>query len=324
MLPLLTSILPTLVAVSAAVWLLLAAAAIGARRQNVRRRRRLEAAGLAGHDDTTMLEGGGHDRGLSPAHSLAALAQADHPESRALLERALTSDDPELRRVAVAGLGHLGATHDWAVDGLITALTTGADTPARVAAQLDRLAPRLGARLAALLSHPDATVRFWALRLLAPSSGLAGDQVVELLDDPEPRVRAAALASLRGSVNFDALRGALELLDDGEPRVRAHACRTVAATGGSKMAPFLVPLVGDPSWWVRQAAHDALREIGTTAEELIAARDRTSDAAVWTGIDVLLNSLARKPAPDGPTPEGHSPADGGIDWPDDFALVGKP
>jgi HEAT repeat protein len=294
----------------------------------VRRRRRLDTAGLAGHDNTTMLEGGGHDRGLSPAHSLAALAQADHPESRALLEHALTSDDPELRRVAVAGLGHLGAIHDWAVDGLITALTTGADTPARVAAQLDRLAPRTGARLAALLSHPDATVRFWALRLLAPSNGLVADRVVELLDDPEPRVRAAALASLRGSVNFDALRGALDLLDDEEPRVRAHACRTVA-TGGSKMAPFLVPLVGDPSWWVRQAAHDALREIGTTAEELIAVQDRASDAAVWTGIDVLLNSLARKPAPDEPTPESHSPeshsaADGQIDWPDDLALVGRP
>ena len=321
--PLLTSVLPTLVAASAAVWLLLAAAAIGARHQNVRRRRRLEAAGLAGHDNTTMLEGG-HCRGLSPAHSLAALAQADHPESRALLERALTSDDSELRRVAVAGLGHLGATHDWAVDGLITALTTGADTPARVAAQLDRLTSRPDARLAALLSHPDATVRFWALRLLAPSSALAGDRVVELLDDPEPRVRTAALASLRGSVNFDALRGALELLDDGEPRVRAHACRTVAATGGSKMAPFLVPLVGDPSWWVRLAAHDALREIGTTAEELVAARDRTSDAAVWNGIDVLLNSLTRKPAPDEPTPESHSSADSGIDWPDDLAFAGRP
>jgi HEAT repeat protein len=124
-------------------------------------------------------------------------------------------------------------------------------------------------------------------------------------------------------VNFDALRGALELLDDGEPRVRAHACRTVAATGGSKMAPVLVPLVGDPSWWVRQAAHDALREIGTTAEELIAAQDRASDAAVWTGIDVLLNSIARRPAPDEPTPESHSGADGEIDWPDDLALVGR-
>ena len=54
------------------------------------------------------------------------------------------SREPEVRRASVAALAHLGHRHEWAIDGLIEALAEHADSPASVAAQLDRVAPRAG------------------------------------------------------------------------------------------------------------------------------------------------------------------------------------
>ena len=320
--PTLPSALPIVLAVAASAWFVLLVAAIVARRLHARRRKRLQAARHEPAELTAVLETGGRYRGMGSAHALVALATSDHPESQAFLEHALSSEDAEIRRAAVAGLGHLGSTHDWAVDGLITALTTGADAPARVAAQIDRLAPRPGTRLVALLSHPDATVRFWAARLLAPYSGLAEDRLIALLDDPEPSVRAAALAGLRVALTGDALRGALALLDDEEPRVRTHACRTVADLGGVRMARYLVPLLGDPSWWVRQSAHDALKGLGPQVEEAVAAHAETDDVAVRTGVMVLLDDLRETTSADDDRGDASIGGGAGLDWPDDIALVG--
>ena len=321
--PTLPSALPIVLAVAASAWFVLLVAAIVARRRHARRRKRLRSAPPDAHELTSVLEPVGRYRGLASARALAVLSSADHPNSQEFLEHALTSEDAEIRRAAVAGLGHLGSTHDWAVDGLITALTTGADAPARVAAQIDRLAPRPGTRLVALLSHPDATIRFWAVRLLAPySGGLAEDRLIALLDDPEPSVRAGSLSGLRVASSGDALRGALALLNDEEPRVRTHACRTVADLGGARMAPFLVPLLGDPSWWVRQSAHDALKRLGPQVEEAVAAHAETDDVAVRTGVMVLLDDLHDTTSADDDRGDASVGGGAGLDWPDDIALVG--
>ena len=64
-----------------------------------------------------------------------------------------------MRIAAITALGGLGERYEWAVDGLIEALAERIEDPVRVAAQLDRLAPRPGSRLAFLLGHPNTVVR---------------------------------------------------------------------------------------------------------------------------------------------------------------------
>ncbi len=181
--------------------------------------------------------------------------------SRRLLEESIRSADSETRISAITTLGRLGQRHEWAVDALIEALTTGGE-PVRVAAQLDRLAPRPGDRLIPLLAHPSDLVRFCATRLVARYPTLAETHIPELTRDPSPDVRAAALETLRTTGSAEALRCSLHLLEDPHARVRANACRTALAIGGPRAAPFLARRLGDESWWVREAARESLVAAG--------------------------------------------------------------
>jgi hypothetical protein len=191
-----------------------------------------------------------------------AEAVGDPDETRELVLRALRSDEHELRTASIATLGRLGEQHEWAIDGLVEALLHEEGDVVRAATQLDRLAPRVGTRLLPLLGHPSSVVRVAAVRLLARYRALAARHVPALTADRSPKVRAAALETLRVTASGEALRRALELLGDPSPLVRAHACRTAAAIAPLASASFLVPLVADPSWWVREAAREGLVAAG--------------------------------------------------------------
>ena len=117
----------------------------------------------------------------------------------------------------------------WAIDGLVEALTRGADDAVTVATQLDALAPRAGPPdCQPLLGHPNGVVRFYAVRLLSRYAPLAERHVPAMTTDHSPNVRAAALETLRTVASGEALRCALRLLDDPNPLVRAHASRTAS------------------------------------------------------------------------------------------------
>jgi len=292
----LTGVLPVLVGIAVAAWLALVAAALGSRLVGGRRRRRLDTAVTVGsvrerHLVAVLDDRDGHRPDAERARALTTLGRSDHPDSREFFERALRSGDEELRRAAVAGLGQLGVTHDWAVDALITALMDGTDTPVRVATQLARLAPRPGPRLVALLDHPDEVVRFWSARLIAVQGGPPHARIAELTHDPSPRVRAAALAALRATADPDALRSALELLADDVAPVRAHACRATAALGGVSMAGFLLPLLADGSWWVREAAQESIRGLGPAVVGFVAPGLSSPDEPVRRGVAIVLQDL---------------------------------
>ncbi len=169
---------------------------------------------------------------------------ASEKEVRSLLERGVRSAEPEVRISAVTTLGRLGDRYEWAIDGLIEALAAGVEHPVRVAAQLDRLAPRPGRRLTPLLGHPSDQVRFCAIRLLASYPALARSHAPDLTFDLSPNVRAAALETLRASASAEALRCSLRLLDDPHSMVRAHACRTASTVAGATSAPFVATLLG--------------------------------------------------------------------------------
>jgi hypothetical protein len=227
-------------------------------------------------------------------------------EPRFLLERGLRSPERDVRVAAITALGRLGARHEWAVDGLIEALATEADTPARVAAELDRLAPRPGARLAPLLGHPSDVVRFYAVRLLAGYPELARNEVVALAGDRSPNVRAAAIETLRATGSPSALRMALARLGDTHPSVRAQAIRTASALGVGRVTPFVARRLEDDSWWVRETAREALATSAgggaaedTTVEQALRSGIRRSRPATrgWSGPDSALDADLSGAAP---------------------------
>ena len=117
---------------------------------------------------------------------------------------------------SVTALGRLGHRHEWAIDGLIEALADGSDSPVRVAAALDELAPRPGSRLLPLLA--------------------ASERRRPLLRGPAPRPvpRAAPCATCptrRGTLPPDPCGGARDPAGDdlrrGAP-LRARAARRSA------------------------------------------------------------------------------------------------
>jgi HEAT repeat protein len=229
--------------------------------------------------------------GLAVARELEEAAARGGPDAQVSLREALWSRDPVVRQAAVAALGRLGERHDWAIDGLVEALAEHRDAPASVAAQLDRLAPRVGLRLAPLLRHPRSVVRFYAVRLLRPYGSLARDLVPDLVDDPSPNVRAAALETLASAPSGNALRRALDQLDDPHPLVRAQACRTSAAVSARAAAPFVAPLLADASWWVREAAREALVAGGRGVTDVVVPVLADPDPNVRLGAALVLQDV---------------------------------
>ncbi len=195
--------------------------------------------------------------------ALQQLARAHHPAVPGLIRPVLEDPDPMIAAAAIRTLGDLG--DDRASDVLLAALQRGEGPRSRIAAELERLAPAPGEKLLPLLFDWSPDVRFWAATLLRPYPRLGEPELVELTWDPDPNVRAAAvetLGSRSGSVVEAAL---LARLDDSEWFVRVHAARAAGQVLGAGAARSIARLLADERWWVRTAAKDALRAIGTDA-----------------------------------------------------------
>ena len=267
-------------AVAGGGWALLALGVVAAR---LRRPRHRPPAALPAIGDWKLPEDP-----LDPAASARTHEQSD---ARWVLERGLRSEEQDVRIASIAALGRLGDRYQWAVDCLIEGLANGVENPVRVATQLDRLAPRPGRRLVPLLGHPAEVVRFYATRLLARYGDLARQHVPDLTRDPSPYVRAAALETLRAVSSPEALRCSLELLDDPSPRVRAHAGLTASRIAGQTSAPFIAPLLGDESWWVREAARNGLAAAGPGVVAVVAPLLEHGDPAVREGAALVLQDV---------------------------------
>ena len=222
---------------------------------------------------------------------LVDLGDKDERTAEELLNESLRSDIPELRTASVTALASLADRHDWAIDGLVEALAEASENPVRVAGELDRLAPRPGPRLAPLVAHPNPVVRAYAVRLLSRYPALAEQHVPACTSDPSPNVRGAALETLRAAGSPAALRHALRLLEDPHPQVRAQACRTAAAVSGRASAAYLVPLLADTSWWVREAAREALVTAGHHARIVVEPALESHDPALRSGAALVLQDI---------------------------------
>jgi HEAT repeat protein len=220
---------------------------------------------------------------------LTRLTHARHPAARPLVLRALADRDPGVVAAAIRVLGDHG--DDWAMEVLLDAMRLGQASRSRIAAQLERLAPRPGAGLVALLHDPDSAVRFWGATLLAPYPDLGQSSLLGLTRDADPNVRAAAVETLGGRGGDGVAEATLLLLEDPAWFVRVHAARAAGHVLGAAGAPSLTRLLADGRWWVRTAAKDALRGIGSEAVPALLPVLTDPDAFARNGAAEILQDI---------------------------------
>jgi len=240
--------------------------------------------------------------------SLTVLFHLGHPRIYDLLSRAVAGADTDVASVAFALLGT--SSDPRAAEILIEALKAQRHPASRIAVHLEhsRLCPADAYR--ALLVDPDATVRFWGATLLGdyPEVEWIERELARLVDDPDPRVRKAAIQSLGRTGDAIAAEAALRLLRDATPFVRAHAARVLGELDRVGAAPAVAELLGDADWWVRAAAKQALEAMGSDVwpvlmrclghgDEFV----RNGAAEVFQNLGLLDNLIILEAASDAPS-----------------------
>jgi HEAT repeat protein len=277
-----------------AAWLVLSLAILLGRARYDRRRHVARTAGLSPRvADRLVRRVKGRPRTRwgrwRRVHALQRLEEAHHPAVPRLIGPVLDDADPKIAVAAISTLGDIG--DDWAIDVLIDALRRGHSQRSRVASELERLAPAPGARLLPLLRDWNPVVRFWAATLLQPYPELGEATLIDLTWDPDPNVRAAAVETL-GTRSGPAVGAALlARVDDSEWFVRVHAARAAGHVLGAEAAPTLARLLADERWWVRTAAKDALRGMGSDAVPSLLAMLNYDDRFAQNGAAEVLQDV---------------------------------
>ena len=194
--------------------------------------------------------------------ALRLLAHQGYSGIVPLLAQAVAEHDSE---IVGAALAILGRTPDVkAAEILVGTLKAQQYSSSRIATYLDQFPLPIASLLRPLLHHPDATVRYWGVTLLARHKNVPAleAELTALTKDPAPLVRRASVASL-ARINAPAADAAARpLLTDPVWFVRAHAARAIAESGNPDLAPDVAPLLADREWWVRTAVKEALQRMG--------------------------------------------------------------
>ncbi len=200
---------------------------------------------------------------------------------------------PELRTASVTALAGLADRHDWAIDGLVEALAEASREPgprrrrarpARAAARpTPAAAPRASEPRRPLLRRPPALALSRARRAARPCL-----HVGSVAERPRRRARDAPGGAAR-PLRSDTRSGfsTIRIRRCG----RRHAARLPQSPAARRL-PYLVPLLADTSWWVREAAREALVAAGEHAT--VAAVEpalESDDPALRSGAALVLQDI---------------------------------
>ena len=249
--------------------------------------------------------------GDAPVHSRSSRrsASGSSPRRSPSWSTSATTDGraAESAALPVAAERHPGAPHgerDGAREPRATA-TTGrstasskhsrrrARTPSAWPASSTGSRRGRGPRLPPLLGHPNPVVRFYAVRLLSRYPALAELHVPACTSDsvaerPRRRARDAPGGGLR-PLRSDTRSGF------STTRIRRcgrrHAAR-LRRSPAALSAAYLVPLLADTSWWVREAAREALVAAGEHATSSPSSRhSRAHDRRCGRGAALVLQDI---------------------------------
>jgi len=203
---------------------------------------------------------------LAAAQALVDLA---HKDRTALLTPLLGAACDELRAFAMREIGKVSFArflrHYDAMD------EKARQVVARALAKID---PSMLDRLGEEIGSPDPARRLKALRMIefVEAEAQLQEPLLELLHDPDRRVRATAvrIAELTGSP--DGVRLLVAALGDADKRVRANAIEAIARLEDRRHIALLTPFLRDRDNRVRANAAKALWHLGWSE-----ARDELAD-----------------------------------------------
>lgn len=233
----------------------------------------------------------GHRDDMRRVAALRLLARAGHPAHIPLLDAALHSNREEVVDAVVSLLGTLA--EEEAANLLVRALRERLFQMSRVATELDHFHLDIPHLIRPLLDATDPGIRYWGAALAARylNIGDYSDSVLRLTRDAEPKVRKAAIQSLRNWPAAGVAAEAARLTRDPVFYVRVHAARTLAATRDASVAHYIVPLLGDANWWVRLAARESLVSLGPAIVPAVLPLLESPDAGLAEGAAEVLHNV---------------------------------
>lgn len=196
-----------------------------------------------------------------PARRAAAelVVELDPPDKVALLTPLLGCDDPELRRLAMREVSKVSfVRYLQRFDGMDPKAQKVA---ARALAKIDgNMLDRVAEEVASL----DPERRLKALQIVGFLEAGADLQapLLELLADPDRRVRATAIRVVELAGSVEGIKVLLSALADPDRRVRANAVEAFEQLDDPRFAQMLMPFLRDGDNRVRANAAKALWNLG--------------------------------------------------------------
>jgi HEAT repeat protein len=185
-----------------------------------------------------------------------------------LIER-LEDRDATVRQQAIAALGDLQAIQGFsAIVEALDAQSGWSNLLALMA--LSRMGPASVSTVGALLAVSSAPPRTKALLQITGQLGVAADPglVRALTRHEDPEVRVEAVRTLGSLVpEAESVDICLAAMDDPAWPTRALAARSLGCLGDARAVPRLERAMGDPAYWVRHRAGEALARLGHAGTE---------------------------------------------------------
>jgi HEAT repeat protein len=180
----------------------------------------------------------------------------------ALIER-LKDPNEMVRQYAIAALGDLGAAQG--LSAIVEALdATAGWGNLLVIMALSRMGPRSAPAVAALLAESAAPARTKALLQVTRQIGIAADpaliRALARHEDAEVRIEAVRTLGLLAP-DAESVDVCLAAMDDPAWPARALAARSLGSLGDVRAIPRLEQAMGDPAYWVRHRAGEALARL---------------------------------------------------------------
>lgn len=193
---------------------------------------------------------------------------------------ALTAlDDPSVIPVLCAELSHVD---EW--------------SSPRLAALLERFgAEAVAALLATLDSAESPNARIWAAQILGKIGDHRATQpLIGRLHDRSPQMRMSAASALGDVGDLRAVRPLIDIvLRDPVAAVRAQAAASLGRIGDADAVPVLVGCLGDPEYWMRFRALEAIEALAPEDTSPIEAALEDTNPEVRLRAALALERLGR-------------------------------
>jgi len=188
-----------------------------------------------------------------------AIVALDSTHKTRLLLPFLNSPHEELRAIASREVS--GASFDRYLRSFNTLDPKTRELAAKALAKIDA---RITERLAEEITSLDADRRLKALRIVGyvEAEGNLRELLIDLLKDPDRRVRATVLRIVQLTGNIEGMKHLVDALNDPDARVRANAIEAFEDGGDPRTAPLLAPFLNDPDNRARANAAKALHLFG--------------------------------------------------------------